>query len=476
MKNKNGFTLVEILGVITILSVLALIAIPTIDNIVTKNREKLYDSQIKTIEDGLKTWADANAMYLPEDGDDGLLLSLGILKLSGFVDEDIKNPNTNLCFSNNMMVSIVAVKEGYAYYVDEESGLDGTEEDCSTPTVSDFIYLKGSSTVTLNLNDTYEEPGYITFDSNGNMAAGTVTSLIKDRNGTVVSSIDTTESSKTPYTITYTYGSATSIRTINVLIADPVGTIYAFDYIDHVQIMTLKRGTYKLEVWGPNGSGVYGGKGGYSAGNLTLENDTQLYIYTGGSNGYNGGGSPNNPVGPANGGGGATDIRIATDSLYARVIVAGGGGGGGQSSGNGGVGGGLTGANGSGGANGGSQILGGSSTYCGTTGKGGFGSGGSSVSCTTAGGGSGGGGWYGGSTDYSNYGGGGGSGWIYTETAFTTWQTGNGSDSANWLLNSSYYLANAQTIAGNGTMPTHDGTGTMTGNSGNGYVKITKIS
>lgn len=68
MKNKNGFTLVEILGVITILSVLALIAIPTIDNIVTKNREKLYDSQIRTIEDGLKTWANANAASLQKMG------------------------------------------------------------------------------------------------------------------------------------------------------------------------------------------------------------------------------------------------------------------------------------------------------------------------------------------------------------------------------------------------------------------------
>lgn len=70
------------------------------------------------------------------------MLSLGILKTAGFVDEDIKNPNTNLCFSNNMIVSISAVKEGYTYYVDEESGLDGTEEDCSAPTETEFLFLR----------------------------------------------------------------------------------------------------------------------------------------------------------------------------------------------------------------------------------------------------------------------------------------------------------------------------------------------
>jgi hypothetical protein len=30
-------------------------------------------------------------------------------------------------------------------------------------------------------------------------------------------------------------------------------------------------------------------------------------------------------------------------------------------------------------------------------------------------------------------------------------------------------------IAGNASMPTHDGTSTMTGNDGNGYAKITYL-
>jgi prepilin-type N-terminal cleavage/methylation domain-containing protein len=216
MKKKKGFTLVEILGVITILGVLALIAIPTIDNIVTKNREKLYDSQIKTIEDGLKTWANDNAMYLPEEGDDALLISLGILKLAGFVEPDIKNPLTNLCFSNDMQLSISAEKEGYKYYVDEESGLDGTEADCSLPAEKDFIYLKGVSTVKLALNATYVEPGFYTFDANGKLGNLSVTKVIKDKNGNVVTSIDSSTYTAAPYNITYTYGTASVTRTINI--------------------------------------------------------------------------------------------------------------------------------------------------------------------------------------------------------------------------------------------------------------------
>ena len=36
-------------------------------------------------------------------------------------------------------------------------------------------------------------------------------------------------------------------------------------------------------------------------------------------------------------------------------------------------------------------------------------------------------------------------------------------------------FTNTNMIAGNTSMPTHDGTGTMTGNSGNGYARITYI-
>lgn len=50
---------------------------------------------------------------------------------------------------------------------------------------------------------------------------------------------------------------------------------------------------------------------------------------TAGTAGFNGGGEGkigNGGGSMSGGGGGASDIRIGTDSLYARIIVAGGGG------------------------------------------------------------------------------------------------------------------------------------------------------
>ena len=143
------------------------------------------------------------------------------------------------------------------------------------------------------------------------------------------------------------------------------GDVLNCPYSGSSKTLILPTGSYKLECWGAQGGGWtnnIGGNGGYSTGILTLTTDTTLYLYAGGQGyetlasagpeggGFNGGGNGNWNGGTLSGtgnltgcgGGGASDIRIGTDSLYARVIVAGGGGGAGyynsSISGSGGVG------------------------------------------------------------------------------------------------------------------------------------------
>ena len=254
------------------------------------------------------------------------------------------------------------------------------------------------------------------------------------------------------------------------------GDILNYDYTGTVQTVTLPKGIYKLECWGAQGGyrsgATYGGYGGYSVGTLTLEADTQLFIYSGGSGntggtsgGFNGGGSRST----YNGGGGGSDIRIGQDSLYARVIVAGGGGSCGASTKAGGYGGGETaGAATSGygsGGGAGTQTAGGSG---GSNNSGAFGVGGKGLSRSSGyGGAGGGGGCYPDGSGDDDKGGGGGSGYVYTSTTATNYPTG-------CLLSSAYYLADAQTIAGNASMPSTVGS-TETGHQGNGYVRITAI-
>lgn len=254
------------------------------------------------------------------------------------------------------------------------------------------------------------------------------------------------------------------------------GDILNFDYTGAVQSVTLKPGKYVLECWGAQGgngctgNSYKGGAGGYSKGTLTLAKTETLYIYVGGQGvsaaasgngniregGFNGGGSGRDWGSTGHGGGGgggASDIRIITDNFYARVIVAGAGGGASD--------------NGAGGAGGGTSGISSSSSAGTATGGSGFGQAAAS-SYTSGECGGGGGGWYGGYGGSSeNYSGGGGSGYVYTSSSASNYPSG-------CLLNSTYYLSNAQTIAGNQTFKSPTNTN-ETGHSGNGYCRITVI-
>lgn len=88
-------------------------------------------------------------------------------------------------------------------------------------------------------------------------------------------------------------------------------------------------GYYKLETWGAAGAGNNAGKGGYSVGEMTLQKDTDLYVYVGGQGtqstdsnhwlggGYNGGGNSY----MAGGGGGMTHITTSPNDSCTDTIT-----------------------------------------------------------------------------------------------------------------------------------------------------------
>ena len=283
-----------------------------------------------------------------------------------------------------------------------------------------------------------------------------------------------------------------------------------FDYQNSAQqFNVIVSGYYKMRVWGAQGgyrtTEGNSGRGGYAEGTIYLNAGDVLYIHTGGAGGngstgcgsticaggYNGGGYRYKYYG----GGGGTDIRINTDSLLARVIVAGGGGSDGATGKKGMYGGGTTGGSstesysavGNYGGKGGTQTYSGySASYTITTQTttglnsntlanyaGGFGFGGGGVYLSSGYGGAGGGGWYGGSGNVpdgsgdDDRGGGGGSGYIYTSSTASNYPSG-------CLLNSSYYLTNASMKAGNESITSPTGA-SETGHAGNGYAYLTYL-
>ena len=283
---------------------------------------------------------------------------------------------------------------------------------------------------------------------------------------------------------TYTYYAETSCGS-NASIVD-------FPFTGNVETYVVPAtGTYKLEVWGGAGGNgnqsdynavsTYGGKGGYSTGELLLTAGQTLYVCVAGAGtsvptgavssttilpgGYNGGGSKALSTSGEYGssGGGATHIATSPGILStlssdqsAVIIVAGGGGGHGEDDEQGGAGGGTSGVVGSGQsstATAGSQTAGGTNASN-SSANGSFGQGGNTIGD----GGGGGGGWYGGASPSSS------------ESSGS--DGGGGSGGSGYISPS---LSNAQTIVGTSSFPATAG-GTETGHPGNGYARITPIN
>ena len=272
------------------------------------------------------------------------------------------------------------------------------------------------------------------------------------------------------------------------------GEVWPFPYTGGVQTFTSQcYGTYTLEAWGAQGGNAtavqtyHGGYGGYATGTKTLNYNDTLYIYVGGKGigatskgqslegGYNGGGSVtgNSSVNHMTAsGGGATHIATKSGLLkdlsgnrHTILLVAGGGGGGHDQSnhtstgrwGYGGAGGGLTGQGGISTFNEETDIFTEAAPLAGTQTTGyAFGVGQSTNSSAARSGG--GAGWYGGYSGAGTY--------NYNGTNLTP---GSGSGGSSYIGG----VDNGNTIAGTSSMPTHDGTSTMTGNADNGYAKVT---
>ncbi|MBQ6817863.1 MAG: prepilin-type N-terminal cleavage/methylation domain-containing protein, partial [Bacilli bacterium] len=113
--SKKAFTLVELIGAIVILGIIAIIAIPLIDKTLKENKERAYLVQINSIKESTKNWAVDNTKLLPDLGN-SYILTLKDLQNGGYIGEVI-NPKTEQPFDENTQIIIQNTDKGYTYEV-----------------------------------------------------------------------------------------------------------------------------------------------------------------------------------------------------------------------------------------------------------------------------------------------------------------------------------------------------------------------
>lgn len=119
MDSEKGFTLVEVLAVVMILSITYLVVTPLITGSIKESKDKLYEIQLENI----KSAARLHMINFDLEDGETTTITLDALKKYGLVEKDIKNPKTGNEFNSCMLVKVKRIGDIYEYDVI-------TEDDC----------------------------------------------------------------------------------------------------------------------------------------------------------------------------------------------------------------------------------------------------------------------------------------------------------------------------------------------------------
>lgn len=177
---KNGFTFIEILGVITLLALISVIVLITVDKSLKTSKQTLYESQIENIKNAASMWRTDNIELIPNSG--YYNVTLEELQNSGYIKTDIENPKTNEYFDKSMLVSMsmndILVGDSASDYLTSTYGCDDITTFCIR-TRSDLEKLANE----VNNGDNKSGKTYVLiqnidlggkFDSDGNALEGNV--------------------------------------------------------------------------------------------------------------------------------------------------------------------------------------------------------------------------------------------------------------------------------------------------------------
>jgi prepilin-type N-terminal cleavage/methylation domain-containing protein len=117
MKNKKGFTLVEITMAVLILAAITLIAVPVIRTLLNNSHEKAYRINVNTVEEAAKSYHYMNPSLKEELDVNGFaFVTMGQLKEKGLIIEDIEDPrNDNQILDGYVKITKTGKQYTYQY-------------------------------------------------------------------------------------------------------------------------------------------------------------------------------------------------------------------------------------------------------------------------------------------------------------------------------------------------------------------------
>ena len=253
---KKGFTLVEMLGVIVIISIVVVITYPSITGLLNDSKKTSHEFQIDTILDATYDYTLENLNLLPDENNTTYITLNELIKY-GYIEGELNNPIENGNFSNDLVISIknteyknnndkyYKYKGGYEYKVLYEKMKDESYI-TNKPTINIEGFSINENSKQIDLNNTYNLPEFTAtskIDSQ-DISSKVILNIMKD--GKNIDKITTNKAGiyKIIYTVVDNHGYSNA-RTISIIITDILKTTLIIP-----ENITIDTSIHKLDLMG----------------------------------------------------------------------------------------------------------------------------------------------------------------------------------------------------------------------------------
>lgn len=127
--NKRGFTLVELLATIVLLSIISVISYVSISSVIKKNKVNNCRNLIKSIEGASREYASDNR-YNFTNRDDKVITAEDLFR-GNYLKNEIMDPFTNEKVNSENVKIIISLKSDYTMEKIQIKGYDFFENNCN---------------------------------------------------------------------------------------------------------------------------------------------------------------------------------------------------------------------------------------------------------------------------------------------------------------------------------------------------------
>lgn len=174
---KNAFTLVEVLGVIILLGLVAAITVPIVKTTLDESKKKVFNKQINTIIESSKNWSIKNTDALSDKTNGAILVKIDTLKSSGLLEnKKIINPVDKQEINGCVEIKYSNAFNQYEYNYIEDCSFSSDMITSENSCIHNQELCDSGTEVTIQVNNSTSYPFYVIKDTGSELV------LILDRN------------------------------------------------------------------------------------------------------------------------------------------------------------------------------------------------------------------------------------------------------------------------------------------------------